>query len=114
MIASFFTDKNQGETMIKHIVMWTFKETAPGRGKQENLMLAKEKLEAMVGKIPGMTQLEAGINFQPREGAWDLALYSEFETKQALEGYQTHPEHLKVIEFLRTVRDQRAVVDYQV
>jgi hypothetical protein len=100
--------------MIKHIVLWTIKQSADGRGKQENLILAKERLEAMAGKIPGMTRLEIGSNFQTREGAWDLALYSEFETKEALDGYQTHPEHLKVIEFLRTVRDQRAVVDYEV
>jgi hypothetical protein len=98
--------------MVKHIVLWTFRETAAGRDKQENLQRAKEKLEAMAGKIPGMTRLEVGINVQTREGAWDLALYSEFETKEALEGYQSHPEHLKVIEYLRTVRDQRAVVDY--
>jgi hypothetical protein len=99
--------------MIKHIVLWTLKESAEGRSKQENLVLAKQKLEAMAGKIPGMTRLEVGINFQTREGAWDLALYSEFESKEALEGYQTHPEHLRVIEFLKTVRDRRAVVDYQ-
>ena len=99
--------------MVKHIVLWTFKENAAGQGKQENLTAAKEKLEAMNGKIPGMTHLEAGINFQTREGAWDLALYSEFESRQALEGYQSHPAHLKVIEFLRTVRDQRAVADYE-
>lgn len=99
--------------MVKHIVLWTFKETAEGRSKQENLVLAKQKLEAMAGKVPGMTHLEVGINFQAREGAWDLALYSEFESRAALEGYQTHPEHLKVIEYLRTVRDQRAVADYE-
>lgn len=99
--------------MVKHIVLWTFKEQADGHSKRENLGAAKEQLEAMNGKIPGMTRLEVGINFQAREGAWDLALYSEFESRAALEGYQTHPEHLKVIEYLRTVRDQRAVADYE-
>jgi len=100
--------------MVKHIVLWTLKETAEGRSKQENLLLAKQKLEAMAGKVPGMTRLEVGINFQTRDGAWDLALYSEFESQRALEGYRSHPEHLKAIEYLRTVRDQRAVVDYEI
>jgi hypothetical protein len=99
--------------MVKHIVLWTFKETAEGRSKQENIILAKQKLEAMTGKIPGLTHLEIGINYNKREGSWDLALYAELESKEALEGYQTHPEHLRVIEYLRTVRDQRAVVDYE-
>lgn len=99
--------------MIKHIVLWTFKEQAGGQSKQENLRAAKEKLEAMSGKIPGMTHLEVGLSYQTREGAWDLALYSEFESKAALEGYQSHPEHRKVIDYLRTVRDQRAVADYE-
>lgn len=66
----------------------------------------------MAGKIPGMTRLEGGINLQTREGAWDLALYAEFYNREWLDGYQNHPEHLKVSESLKCVRDQRAGGDF--
>ncbi|HTY07618.1 MAG TPA: Dabb family protein [Candidatus Edwardsbacteria bacterium] len=99
--------------MVKHIVLWTFKPQADGRSKQENLAIAKQKLEAMNGKIPGLKHLEVGINYNQRQGAWDLALYSEHGTREDLEVYQNHPEHKKVVEYLGLVRDQRAVVDYE-
>jgi hypothetical protein len=108
-----FITKSKKEHMIKHIVLWTFKSSADSRQKQENLLIAKEKLEAMGGKIPGLQKIEVGISFQSNNGAWDLALYSEFESKEALQEYQVHPEHLKCVGFLRNVRDQRAVVDYE-
>ncbi len=60
--------------MVKHIVLWTLKDQAEGRSKQDNLSIAKQKLEAMNGKIQGMTRLEIGINFNKREGSRDLAL----------------------------------------
>lgn len=100
--------------MIKHIVFWTFKDFAEGKSKQENLKEAKAILEGLAGKIKEVRHLEVGINFNPNPHTWDQALYSEFETKQDLLTYANHPEHLKVVEHLAKVRDQRAVVDYEV
>lgn len=96
--------------MVKPIVLWTFRGD---RGdKKENLRLAKQMLEGLKEKIPGIVRMEVGVNLNPAPGAFDLALYSEFESREALEGYQAHPEHQRTAEFLRTVRDRRAVVDY--
>ena len=100
--------------MVKHIVLWTFKESAEGKTKQENLKETKELLEGLKGKIKEVKRLEVGINFNPGPHAYDLALYSEFSSKEALLAYTNHPEHQKIVEHLSRVRDQRIVVDYEV
>jgi len=100
--------------MIKHIVLWTFMEFAEGCNKTENLLKAKEALEALKEKIPEILSLEVGINFDASPDAFDLALYAEFGNKEGLHIYQNHPEHLKVVQFLRKVRDKRGVADYEV
>lgn len=41
----------------------------------------------------------------------DLCLVSEFESKEALNAYQTNPLHVKVKEFVHKVVTDRAVTD---
>jgi hypothetical protein len=100
--------------MIKHIVLWTFKESAEGKTKQENLKATKALLEGLKDKIKEVKHLEVGINFNPAPHAYDLALYSEFSSKEDLLAYTNHPEHQRIVEHLGRVRDQRIVVDYEV
>jgi hypothetical protein len=99
--------------MIKHIVFWKLKDFAEGASKKENAIKVKAMLEEMRGKIPGMLKLEVGINFEASDSACDISLYSEFESRAALDAYQIHPEHMKVKEFLPLVRTERYVVDYE-
>jgi hypothetical protein len=100
--------------MVKHIVCFKLKDFAEGATKAENARMLKQRIEAMRGKVPGLIELEAGLNFEPSEAAYDLVLYSVFESRAALAGYQVHPEHLAVVDVLRRVRDARIVVDYDV
>jgi hypothetical protein len=100
--------------MVKHIVLWKLKEYAEGSTKQENALKVKLMLENMRGKIPGMMKLEVGLNFEGSETACDISLYTEFESRDALNAYQIHPVHIKVKEFLPLVRSERRVVDYEV
>lgn len=99
--------------MIKHIVMWTFKERAEGRSKEENIALAAGMFGGLRDKVPTVRVLEIGFNIAQSDGAFDLGLYSEFDDEAGLDAYREHPEHLKAVEFLGKVRDQRALVDYQ-
>jgi hypothetical protein len=100
--------------MIKHIVMWQLKEAAHGNPKAANAQIIKEKLEALNGRIPGLLKLEVGINYAPEPGGSDVVLYSEFPTRQDLDNYQSHPEHLAAASFIRAVNAERRVVDYEV
>ena len=45
--------------MVKHIVMWSL--TEPEK-KSETVAIMKQKLEALVGVVPGLLKLEVGEN----------------------------------------------------
>jgi hypothetical protein len=99
--------------MIKHIVMWKVKESGdPGAGPV-NALRVKRALEALNGRIPGMHRLEVGIGAAGDEGVSEIVLYSEFESKQALDAYKVHPTHVAVVPIVRSVCSDRRVVDYE-
>jgi quinol monooxygenase YgiN len=100
--------------MIKHIVCWTLKENAEGRTKAENAVVMKNLLEGIKGIVPGMIHYEVGLNFNTSDAAFDVALYSEFENRDALDAYQIHPEHLRVVKELGKIRDKRIIADYEI
>ena len=95
--------------MIVHIVMFKFKE----ENKAENIAKAKTMLEALVDKIEPLELMEVGIDFNSSERAFDLSLYSTFETKEGLAEYAVHPAHLEVVAFIKEVTEASKVVDYE-
>ena len=99
--------------MVRHIVLWRLKETANDRGKAENAAEIKRQLEALNGKIPGLLKLEVGYDFSRTSESSDIALYSEFENRAALDAYQTHPLHEAVKPLVMSSREERRLVDYQ-
>lgn len=97
---------------FQHIVMWTLHEEANGNDKETNAHLAKEKLEALNGQIPGLQSLEVGINQVEGPGAFDIVLVSVLDSREALDVYQNHPKHQAVIPFMKSITTQRAAVDF--
>jgi hypothetical protein len=100
--------------MIKHIVLWKIKESVDGKTKREAAKLLKEALESLREKVKEIQFLEIGLNFNPADISSDLSLYSEFKTRQDLDNYQKHPEHLKVAELVKKLTEERRVSDYEV
>lgn len=100
--------------MVKHLVFWKLQEHAEGNDKAINAQLVKEKLEALNGQIDGMIKLEVGIDFTGNDANYDIALYSEFTGREALDGYQEHPKHKAAQGFVRSVVNNRACVDYEI
>jgi len=98
--------------MIKHIVFWAIAEGADGKTVAESAQIIKEGLERLVGIVDGLRKAEVGMNLN--DDKFNLCLYSEFDSMEQLEAYQTHPEHMKVREFVKKVRTDRAVVDFEV
>jgi hypothetical protein len=100
--------------MVKHIVFWKLRPSAEGASAAENAARIQRELEALVGRIPGLLQAEVGVDFNRSDAAWDLAYYSVFTDRAALEAYQRHPAHNPVADFIARVRADRVVVDYEV
>ena len=91
--------------MVKHIVLYTLKE---GVEKAEAVEIIRSVLEPLVGKIPGLLHLEIRQAFN----GMDYALYSEFESHQALADYTKHPLHLEAKEHFWHFLDTRVAADY--
>ncbi len=100
--------------MIKHIVMWKFKDSHEGMDKNGLISKIKQDLEGLKRAIPEIKVMELGKNFNELPVSYDVALYSEFESKEDLEIYQKHPEHVKVAQFIRQIRTDVALADYEV
>lgn len=96
--------------MIKHIVFFKINT----QNKEKVLKELKKMIDDLGTSIPSVVKIEAGINFSPRESAFDLALFAEFKDKKGLTEYQIHPEHVKLIDHLKKLDREIAVVDYLV
>ena len=100
--------------MIKHIVLWTLKNRENLESREETAAAIKEKIEAMRGRIPGLLHIEGGVDFTKSADSWDVALYAELESREALAGYHVHPAHEEFKAFIGPRRDQRSLIDYEV
>ena len=92
--------------MVKHIVVYKLKE---GVDKDEAVKIIASVLEPLVGKIPGLLHMEIRRAFQ----GMDYALYSEFESREALVNYASHPLHLEAKEHFWHLLDSRVAADYE-
>ena len=94
--------------MVRHIVVYTLKE---GVNKPEAIEIIRSQLEPLVGVIPGLKHMEIRATVQ---GNTDYALYSEFESKEALVQYKDHPAHLAAKKHFHHFLNTRVAADYEV
>ena len=93
--------------MVKHIVLYTLKE---GYDKEEAVALIASKLEPLVGRIPGLFKMEVRRAY----AGMDYALYSEFESAEAVKNYREHPLHLEAKSHFHHMLQTRVSADYEV
>ncbi len=98
--------------MVKHIVLFKLKEELPATEKQAVMNQFKEAIEALPAKISVIRKIEVGFNVNPAE-AWDIALYSEFDSLEDVKTYAVHPDHVAAGKLLADVKLNRACVDYE-
>ncbi|MFT5660669.1 MAG: hypothetical protein ACI9TV_001311 [Sulfurimonas sp.] len=96
--------------MIVHIVMFKFKE----EDKNNNILKVEKALNNLVQKIDELKSIEVGVDFNQSERAFDLSLYSTFNSKEDLKTYAVHPTHLEVVALIKSVTMESKVVDYSI
>ncbi len=94
--------------MVKHIVLYTFRD---GIERDAEIQHIASLLEPLVGKIPGLMHMEIRGTYQ---GGMDYCLYSEFESREALRAYAVHPLHLAAKEQFFHLLASRVSADYDV
>lgn len=98
--------------MVRHIVMWKFKDEAEGLTKEENLLKVKAMLEALPEKIDFIRHMEVRLNENDNGKNFDAVLISEFDSIEDVKRYRVHPDHVKISQYVSLVRLDRASVDY--
>lgn len=91
--------------MIRHIVLFKLKNRND-RGK------AIDAFNSMRGKIEGLIDLEAGIDFLSGERSYDIALICTFKDRAAFDAYQEHPAHLPVKKLMHEIREKSVACDF--
>jgi len=97
--------------MVKHIILWKLKESLSEEEKTAARAEAKRRLENLNGKIDGMISLKVVTDRLPSSNA-DMMLDSEFESVEALAGYQVNPLHVEAATFVRSVVEARLCLDF--
>lgn len=98
---------------VRHFVTWKLaaEDAATRAADVEGI---RTNLEALVGVVPGLRALSVHANTLYPENNWDIILESELDDAEALAAYQVHPEHLKVVEYVKPRVTERASIDFAV
>lgn len=98
--------------MVKHIVLWKIK----GENSKDAHMQVCERFSAMLEELkkvlPEIVEARAALNFAEGAG-FDMCIDSTFKSREDLDKYIYHPEHLKIREYLNSVTSEKAVFDYE-
>jgi hypothetical protein len=100
--------------MIKHIVCWRLQNRENREAREAAAAAIKQKIEVMRGRIPGLLQIEGGIDISATPASCDIVLYAELESRDALAGYQVHPAHEEFKSFIGSRYSERYLIDYEV
>lgn len=100
--------------MVKHIILWTLKDSLSAEEKESVKAGIKAALEGLAGQIPGLLEIRVQTGRLPSSNA-DLMLDSTFVDAAALAGYSTHPLHVAVADGkVRPYTAQRVCLDFEV
>ena len=94
--------------MINHVILFKMQEEHKDKAGE-----LKAKLEQMKSKIDVIQELETGVNITERHDAFDVFLKITVGDKADLQKYQNHPVHQDVVQYVKSVVSETALVDYE-
>lgn len=95
--------------MIRHIVMFKLKE----ENREENIARFVENAKTITC-ISTVKNYEVRVNSKNANPSnEEVALIFDFESWEDLEFYRVHPAHVAFGQFMRTIRESRACIDYE-
>jgi len=99
--------------MVKHIILWTLKDSLSEDEKAKVKAEAKCALEALAGNIDGLIDIKLVTDLLPSSNG-EMMLDSSFESAEALARYQKHPLHVAAADtFVRPYTASRLCTDYE-
>ena len=98
--------------MVRYCVMWKFKPS-DGKTPKELAEDVKEKYESLLGLVPGLANIEVGVNRNEGKTSYDAVMIADFENWEALAAYKADTMRDNVIEYVKTIAEVRAKVEYE-
>jgi len=95
--------------MLRHIVMMKFKEREKAKEISEKV---KKMLDNLVPVVDSLKRMEVGINVNTKPAAFDVVLTADFDDEAGLNEYRAHPDHVKILDFMKNSVEKTTVVDY--
>lgn len=95
--------------MLTHVVFFKFKPDTC----EADIQQAADKLLKLPDFIGEIGTFRVGRDIIRSERSYDLALISDFADLEAMQSYQVHPEHQKVVAFLKTITSSIVAVDFE-
>ena len=87
-----------------------------GRYKMENLVKDLNKflsdLMSLKDKIDVIKSMQVGVNLN-KNSEFNAVLVSEFDNFDDLKAYKENPEHVKVSNFCKSIREKREAIDFE-
>ena len=100
--------------MVKHVILWNFKDEFSDSEKSEIKKGIKEGLEGLKGQIDGLIDIKVITDGLASSNA-DVMLDSSFADEASLKGYATHPKHVAVADGkVRPFTASRVCMDYEI
>lgn len=100
--------------MVKHVILWTLKDTLSDAEKEEVKKGIKEGLEGLKGQVPGLVEIKVYTEGLPSSNA-EVMLDSTLEDEESLKGYAVHPAHVAVANGkVRPYTATRTCMDFQI
>jgi hypothetical protein len=94
--------------MLKHVVFFKFKPEV----KETDIVELEKGLAALPGAIPEIQESVFGRDVVHSERSYDFGLVSGFADLKAMERYQKHPDHLRVVEVVKRICSAVLAVDF--
>ena len=101
--------------MVKHIILWTLKDSLSEEEKIQIKKSIKEGLESLKGVVPGLTDIKVQIDGRLASSNADLMLDCTLESEEDLKGYAVHPAHVAIANSrVRPFTAIRSCLDYTI
>jgi hypothetical protein len=100
--------RKANQAMLNHIVAMRFKSGV----KDADIDDFEKSLDDLPNKIVEIQMYEFGRDVLHTERSFDFALVALFANQEALQRYQQHPEHQKVVQKIKLLCERVITVDF--
>lgn len=85
--------------MIQRTVLLKFADTTT----QQQLLEVAKRFKALKQTIPGIDDIQAGLNLAEKSKEYQLVLMVRFLDQAAIDTYTVHEDHQSVVSYIREV-----------